>query len=533
MKFLNELTEDRIFFFQQKWRQGQGGQRKKVISGLMGVLLFLCFVPVTPTLAENIVWASKNMTAYAMVNFQTDPWNGVPRTSSDLPVSAIVLDSNGKASALTGGPGRGGNISAKSYALAWGDIQKGDFATAIGSSGFFGTFMSSYSYFLLYFDVYGWGSALGSNIKVVQLNSPDPEPPTLYEETNIVPGRPCFAWIGANGGFPLLKLDFIAQASANDMYSKFADASCQITPQLLSEVVLAVLPNGIKIVMMAGPEGIRVVRLMKLSNGQLVDFIAGCYFINGKNDFGPIGETNKYRWTNMEPAAVAGKYSKVDVYEYDGNTDTLTKIRYEPDPINTKDAKQVYEESSDLIKGEFSGGRRWWGNPQADSEALDTVQLSSGSLNQAPLTNASQSTSGIASSVIMPRSTLTCYSTDGAQWSYGLSVSDFTGGLVSPGDRIVIEGSGIAGGSVASKAATTAYGAWIVKDVSGGKIVFEATVGARFADMADGFIVNGKKGAHQGELTYRNLCNFIGGTGQVPGPVNSNIVPMLMLLLGD
>ena len=539
MKFLDEPSTFIIFFFQRKCRQVQRGQRHKRILGLMRVLLFfLCLAPVKPTLAEDGVWTSKIMTVLVSANNQYDPPGGTPRQSTDLPAFAFVYtpygDGGAMSSALSGGPGRkGGTLSVLSKAKAWGNFYEHYVVNEAGSnSGFLGTFVSSHTDYFLCFDVFGWGN----NTNLIQVLDPNGTPPLLLSTINNVPlgGKYSVIINVKNPSYPERKANFIAGSSAINIVSNPNDSFCQITPQILKEIILATLPNGVKIIAQPEPGGIRIKRVKKVGQSEWSHYIAGCYYDGGKNDYGQIRETNGFRWTNMKPGAVDGEFSIVDVYKYDGDTDKVTKIEYLPDPANNKDAKKVYEESSDLISGDFLSGLRWSGDPQTDSNALFTVPLASEGQTQKPLAVVDQATSeAMTSAVFVPRSTLTCYGTNGGQWSYGLAVSDFTGGLVSPGDRIVIEGSGIAGGSVGSKAATTAYGAWVVKDVSGGKIVFEATVGARFTDMADGFMVNGKKGARQGELNYRNLCNFIGGAGQVPGPVKSDIVPMLMLLLGD
>jgi hypothetical protein len=87
---------------------------------------------------------------------------------------------------------------------------------------------------------------------------------------------------------------------------------------------------------------------------------------------------------------------------------------------------------------------------------------------------------------------------------------------------------------VQGSATDSANGAWSVKEVAPGKVVFVAnqTTKLTSALVIDGFVVTGTENSVDRPIDYASQGHWIGQTGTVSGPALTNL-PWLFLLLSD
>jgi len=292
------------------------------------------------------------------------------------------------------------------------------------------------------------------------------------------------------------------------------------------------LADGKIVKIMANNAGYRVA--VYNEKGTFLNYIAGCYYPIGVNDWGVLKDGTTFRWANKNNDAT-NPNKTIDIYTYDPNYKTIEKRRYIGQTINDqfKTGEAQYKDDYKANNGILSGGYVWTHNtddPQLqDSEFLKTINPQGVPPNSPSFMLPSQSTDQVSVKSVTPRCTLVYMGTSGAQWNYGLIGSDL-GAMVFPGDTIKIKGPGIIGGLVEGKAATTAYGAWQIKEFSTGHIVFQASSTAYFTDSLDGLVVSGANSAVAGNINYFAVGNWIGRTDQMTGPVFRGMPPLLLLL---
>lgn len=291
---------------------------------------------------------------------------------------------------------------------------------------------------------------------------------------------------------------------------------------------LAELSSGIKISMLCGDYGFRVVRI----NSNNAKYIAGCYYPGGLNNHSLFGrDRTKFLFYNMKPRT-EDFIDIVDVYIYDSQNDTVAKIRYTAS--GSKDARKIMEENLDLENEVFNGGQRWTGAPQDDPEALGSVPLTQQALVAAPSGDNQevQPKSGPQGSEAEPLGSVQCLETEDGVWHYALRSSSWIKGVVKQGDRLVFRGPGIKAGQVAGDASLLEYGGWQVLSSRRGEVVFEATSTCTGLDPVAGFQIYGLDEAEAGEVDYEINSAFLGNQGKVAGPVPPKArIPVEILLM--
>lgn len=268
-------------------------------------------------------------------------------------------------------------------------------------------------------------------------------------------------------------------------------------------------------------------KVRRIFPGKPAGYIGACLYAPANNaDSRQISPT-QFRWVNW-----AKGLDKVEVYTYDCLDDSVHRVGYKSHSDYLADIN-LY---GDLTFLHIDPGKeKIYSPPPADPLTFkpfySAAALSDKGAVQEPQRSLRAAGDTPGDTIVTPFAAIACNYTDGEKWQYRLAICDWVGVVVSPGDTLSFEGSGIQGGQVSGNALTDAYGAWKVKSATSGKVIFEAAKAARLSSDVEEFFLLAGKGSSMGEVELLASGKWIGAAGNVPGPIKPQQPGLLLLLL--
>jgi hypothetical protein len=260
--------------------------------------------------------------------------------------------------------------------------------------------------------------------------------------------------------------------------------------------------------------------------GKADGYVGVCLYDDADNSAsGKIGP-GRYRWVNWGTIA-----DKVEVYIYDCQSDSLVRVGY-----SSKAAYDADLDASGELTLQHIDKMETYSPPPSDPSVFKRFYPSTAPTLKTSPPRLAAVGAGPVGLTYTPFAEVVCLANGENAWHYGLTVCNWSGVKISPGNTITFEGPGIINGSVSGNAATAAFGGWQLQSSAPGKVVFVATSAAPVSALVDEFVVLGVTGSGQTTVSYQSAGLCIDKSGSLPGPAplpKGKGLPCLLLLLDD